>query len=154
MRQAQASLTAASATLAVMRAPVDVIMAVNAALNRLDVDGMLANYAPDAIVRDHRQVAFGTFEGHEQLRDLYSGILGLASEFTETVDFLALGGDVVVADCKVEARLVDDPTGRHVGAEYGYIATLRDDRVVSLDLYDDGQAALEASGLRPDARPA
>lgn len=143
------TLTAACATLPGVREPVQVILAVNAAMNRRDVDGMLAHYAPDAVVRDHRAVPFGDFSGVEQLHDLYSGILSLASEFTERLEFLALTSEQVVADCEVSARLVDDPTGRIVGAEYGYIATVHDDCVVSLELYDDGQAALEASGLRP-----
>ena len=133
-----------------VRAPVDVIMAVNAALNHRDVDGMLANYAPDAVVRDHRAVPFGDYAGREQLHDLYSGIVGLASEFTERLRFLAIDGDTLVAHCEVSARLVDDPTGRMVGAEYGYVATIRDDRVVALDLYDDGESALEASRLTRD----
>lgn len=131
-----------------MRAPVDVILDVNAAMNRRDVDGMLEHYAPGAVFRDHRAVPFGDFEGHAQLHDLYGGILGLAAEFTERLEFLALEGGTLVAHCEVSARLADDPTGRIIGAEYGYIATIRDDRVVSLELYDDGQAALEASGLR------
>ena len=131
-----------------MRAPVDVILAANAAMNRRDPDGMLENYAPDAVVRDHRAVPFGDYTGREQLHDLYAGILGLASEFTERLEFLAMHGETIVADCEVSARLVDDPFGPMVGAEYGYIATVRDDRIVSLDLYDDGQAALDASGLR------
>ena len=131
-----------------MRDPVDVILAVNAALNQRDVDGMLAHYAPDAIVSDHRAVPFGDFAGHAQLRDLYSGIVSLAAEFTERLEFLAIDGDTIVAHCDVSARLADDPTGRLVGAEYGYVATIRDDRVQGLELYDDGQAALEASGLR------
>lgn len=133
-----------------MRDPVDVVLASNAALNRRDVAGMLANYAPDAKVTDHRQVSFGAFAGHEQLHALYSGIVSSVSEFTERVEFLAVEGGVIVAACEVEARLPEDPTGRHVGAEYGYVATVRDDRIVSLDLYDDGQAALEASGLPSD----
>ena len=56
-------------------------------------------------------------------------------------------GETIVADCEVSARLADDRRGRAVAAEYGYIATVRSARVISLDLYDDGQAALEASGL-------
>jgi hypothetical protein len=132
----------------VVRAPVDVIMDVNAALNRRDVDGMLAHYAKDASVRDHRAVPFGDFSGHTELHGLYGGLVGLASEFTERLEFLAMEGETLVAHCEVSARLVDDPTGRMIGAEYGYIAVIRDDLVQSLELYDDGAAALEASGLR------
>jgi ketosteroid isomerase-like protein len=122
-------------------------MAVNAAFNRRDVDGMLAHYAPDVEWRDHRQVSFGDLDGHDQLRALYSSIVGAASEFTESVDVLASTPEVVVAGCEVAARLADDPTGRIVGAEYGYVATVRGDRVVRLELFDDGVGALEASGL-------
>ena len=131
-----------------MRAPVDVILAANAAMNRLDPYGMLENYATDAVVRDHRAVPFGDFSGHTELHGLYAGLVGLASEFTERLEFLAMDGETIVADCEVSARLVDDPTGRMIGAEYGYVAVIRDDLVQSLELYDDGQAALDASGLR------
>ena len=131
-----------------VRAPVDVIMDVNAALNRRDVAGMLVHYAPSATVRDHRAVPFGDFSGHTELHGLYAGLVGLASEFTEQLEFLAIEGERLVAHCEVSARLVDDPTGRIIGAEYGYIAVIRDDLVQSLDIYDDGAGALEASGLR------
>jgi ketosteroid isomerase-like protein len=130
-----------------MRDALDVIMDVNAALNRRDVDGMLAHYAADAAWRDHRQVPFGDLDGHDQLRALYSSITSSAAEFTETVDVLASTPEVVVAACEVQARLVDDPTGRVVGAEYGYVATVRDGLVTRLELFDDGEGALEASGL-------
>ena len=130
-----------------MREPVEVILASNAALNRRDVDGMLANYTDDATGVDHRQVAFGTFNGRDQLHALYSGIVSSVSEFTETVEVLATGDGTIVAACEVQARLPDDPTGRYVGAEYGYVATVRDDRIARLELFDDGQAALAASGL-------
>jgi ketosteroid isomerase-like protein len=132
-----------------MREPVDVVLASNAALNRRDVPAMLANYAPDATVDDHRQVSLGSFRGHDQLHALYSGLVGAAAEFTERVAFLAVDGGVVVAACEVQARLADDATGRLIGAEYGYVATVREDRIASLVLFDDGAAALAASGLEP-----
>jgi ketosteroid isomerase-like protein len=134
-------------TVPAMPDAVEVIMAVNAAFNRLDVDGMLAHYAPDVVWCDHRHVSFGNLEGTDQLRALYASITGSASEFTETVEVLASTPEVVVAACEVAARLTDDPTGRIVGAEYGYVATVRDGLVTRLELFDDGEGALEASGL-------
>ena len=126
---------------------VAVVRASNAALNRRDVDGMLAGYAPDAAVGDRRRVGFGSFTGHEELRGLYGGIVGSASEFTEDVDVLAAAGGLVVAHCEVRARLAGDPNGPVVGAEYGFVITVRDGRIARVELYDDGPAALEASGL-------
>jgi ketosteroid isomerase-like protein len=92
-------------------------------------------------------VSFGDLDGHDQLRALYSSIVGSASEFTETVTILAATDEVAVAACEVQARLVDDATGRIVGAEYGYIATVRDGLIARLELFDDGEGALEASGM-------
>ena len=77
----------------------------NAALNRRDVEGMLANYGEDAVLVDHRVVAFGTFTGHAELRELYGGLVGSAASFREDVRVLATGGGLVVAHCDVTARL-------------------------------------------------
>lgn len=130
------------------RSDVEVVLASNAALNRRDVDGMLANYAADAVVADHRQVAFGTFTGQAELRGLYSGIVASAASFTETVEVLATAPGVVVAHCEVVARLATAPDGPDIGAEYGFVVAVADDRIQRLDLYDDGEQALEASGLQ------
>jgi ketosteroid isomerase-like protein len=132
-----------------MTADVDVLLASNAALNRRDVQGMLANYASDATVVDHRKVGFGTFTGHVELGELYSGIVASAASFTETVEVLVARDGVVVTHCEVTARLATAPDGPDIGAEYGYVATVRDGLIDRLELYDDGAAALQASGLRP-----
>jgi ribosome-associated heat shock protein Hsp15 len=63
---------------------VDVVLASNAALNRRDVDGMLAVYAPDAEVVDRRRVGFGSFAGRDELHGLYTGIVSSAASFTRT----------------------------------------------------------------------
>lgn len=122
-------------------------MTSNAALNRRDVEGMLAVYADDAVMDDHRKVPFGTFSGKAELRDLYSGLVSSASEFHEEVTILVEQPGVVVAHCEVTARLAADPTGPAIGAEYGFVVRVRDERIARLDLYDDGEAALEASGI-------
>ena len=129
------------------RSDVDVVLQSNAALNRRDVEGMLAVYASDATMVDHRQVAFGTFTGHAELRELYGSLVGSASEFHESVRVLAASRGVVVAACEVTARLAADPTGPQIGAEYGFVVAVRDERIARIELFDDGPAALEASGL-------
>lgn len=129
----------------------EVVLTSNAALNRRDVEGMLAVYAPDATLADHRQVAFGTFSGHDELRELYGGLVGSASEFHEAVRVLAARDGLVVAHCEVTARLAADPTGPQIGAEYGFVVTVRDERIARIELFDDGESALGASGLAAGA---
>ena len=126
---------------------VAVVLTSNAALNRRDVDGMLAVYAPDATVVDHRRVAMGSFAGHEELRGLYSGIVSSTAEFREDVRVLAARDGRVVAHCEVTARLASDPTGPTVGAQYGFVVTVAGGKIAGLELYDDGDDALAASGL-------
>ncbi len=127
---------------------VEVVLTSNAALNRRDVDGMLAVYAEDAHVVDRRRVGFGSFSGHDELRGLYTGIVSSAASFTEDVHVLAAGGGLVVAHCEVHARLASDPNGPEIGAEYGFVVTVRDGLIARLELFDDGAQALDASGLR------
>ncbi len=128
-------------------ADVAVVLTSTAALNRGDVDGMLAVYAPDATLVDHRQVAFGTFTGHDELRALYAGVLGSFSEFHETIEILAAAGGLVVAGCTASARLSADLAAATIDAEYGFVATVEDGRIARLELYEDGDHAREASGL-------
>ena len=127
---------------------VDVVLASNAALNRRDVDGMLAVYARDAEVVDRRRVGFGSFSGYDELHGLYSGIVGSAAAFHEDVHVRATGNGLVVAHCEVRAKLASDPNGPDVGAEYGFVVTVRDGLITRLELFDDGDEALDASGLR------
>jgi ketosteroid isomerase-like protein len=126
---------------------VDVVLASNAALNRRDVDGMLAVYAPDAEVVDRRRVGFGSFAGRDELHGLYTGIVSSAASFHEDVQVRATGNGLVVAHCEVRAKLASDPNGPDVGAEYGFVVTVRDGLIARLELFDNGDDALAASGL-------
>jgi hypothetical protein len=112
---------------------------------------MLSVYAPDAEVVDRRRVGFGSFSGLGELRGLYSGIVSSAASFHEDVDVRAAGSGLVVAHCEVRARLATDPTGPEIGAEYGFVVTVRDGQIARLELFDDGEQALAASGLRATA---
>jgi ketosteroid isomerase-like protein len=47
----------------------------------------------------------------------------------------------------VRAKLASDPNGPDVGAEYGFVVTVRDGLIARLELFDNGDDALAASGL-------
>ena len=126
---------------------VAVVRANNEAFSRRDVDAMLALYRPDAVVADRRRVALGTFTGHDELRPYYSGIFESASVLRETLTVLADGDGVVAARCELRGQLASDPTGPEVGAEYGLVVRIEDGLITSLDICEDGDHALELSGL-------
>lgn len=130
------------------RDPLDVVRANNAAFSRRDVDGMLALYAPDAVVADRRKMGLlGTFHGHDELRDYYLGIFHAASTMTETLEVLAHRGGVVVCDCELRGRLASDPDGREMAAPYGLVVRIDGGLIQRLEIFDDGRDALTESGL-------
>ena len=126
----------------------DVVLANNAAFNDRDVDAMLALYAEDAVVIDRRQLGLGQFQGHAELRPYYGSIFGAVESLREDITILAEGDGAVVAHCDTWARLAGDTTGGGITTPYGLIAHIRDGRIARLEVFDDGKAALEASGLR------
>ncbi len=125
-----------------------VVRANNAAFCALDVEGMLRCYAPDAVVEDRRRVGFGSFRGHDELRGYYRGIVESAVELHEDLEVLAEAGGVVVAQCALRGRLAADPTGPEVGAEYGLVIYVDGGLIQRLDVCEDGEHALELSGVR------
>jgi len=128
--------------------PVSVVRANNVAFNDMDVDGMLALYAEDAEVVDRRRVGMGTFRGHAELRPFYLGIFHSATTLHEDLDVVAEDGDIVVAHCELTGQLVGAPQGAaDATATYGLIVTVRDGLIRRLDIADDGEHALELSGL-------
>jgi ketosteroid isomerase-like protein len=130
--------------------PVEVVRRNSAAFSAQDIDGMLACYAPDAVVRDQRHGGLlGTFTGHDELRTYYLGIFHMARWLREDLEVLAAEGGVVVADCQLHGQLAADPDGREMVAPYGLLMRFRDGRIQELDIYGDGREALEVSGLAP-----
>ena len=128
--------------------PVTVVRANNEAFSRRDVEGMLALYAPDAVVVDRRRMGLlGTFRGHDELRDYYLGIFHAASSMEEDLEVLAERDGLVVADCQLRGRLASDPEGREMVAPYGLILHVAGGRIQRLEIYDDGPDALAESGL-------
>jgi len=127
---------------------VAVVRANSAAFSDRDVDSMLALYAEDAVVTDHRHLGLGTFTGHGELRPYYLGIFHSVDALREDLRVLASGDDgVVVTHCETWARIPTDRSGAGLTTVYGMIVRVRDGKIAALDVYLDGEEALEASGL-------
>jgi ketosteroid isomerase-like protein len=134
---------------------VEVVLANNAAFNRRDLDAMLAFYAPDADVVDHRHLgAMGDQHGHAGLRAYYGSIFDNTTEIEENLEVLADGNGMVVARCRTVAGLASDVGTERMEFSYGMVLHMRDGLIQTLDLYDDGPAALAASGLGASTPPA
>jgi ketosteroid isomerase-like protein len=128
--------------------PIAVVKANNNAFSRMDVDGMLALYAPDAVVIDRRRVSLGSFRGHDELRAYYLSIFHSASELREDLTVLAHDGDVVVAGCEITGRLAAAPANSaEIVVPYGLVIDVREGRIVRLELFESGDDALALSGL-------
>jgi ketosteroid isomerase-like protein len=127
---------------------VGVVTANSAAFSRMDVDAMMALYAPDAVVVDRRRVSMGTFSGHDELRPYYLSIFHSASELHESLEVLAARDGVVAAACELRGRLAG--AAAHVPdvvVPYGLLIEVRDGLIAKIDLFESGDEALDESGL-------
>jgi ketosteroid isomerase-like protein len=125
----------------------EVARANSAAFSAMDIDGMLALYAPDAEVKDRRRVSIGTFTGHDELRPYYLSIFHSASQLHEELEIVASREGLVVAHCELHGRLAADPGGSDVTVEYGLVLRIEDGLIRQLEIAEDGDHALELSGL-------
>lgn len=124
---------------------VTVVRGNSEAFSRMDIDGMLAFYAEDAVVVDRRRVSMGTFRGHEELRAYYLSIFHSASELHESLEVLADEDGVVVAACELRGRLAGAPSGApDIVVPYGLVIEVRGGRIVHLALHETGDDALAA----------
>jgi ketosteroid isomerase-like protein len=113
----------------------------------MDLDTMLTHYAPDAEMVDRRRVSVGTFKGHDELRPYYLSIFHSASELEEHLTVIASAPGLVVADCELRGRLASEPHGTEVTVIYGMVLHIEDGLIRRLELAEDGDHALELSGL-------
>ena len=127
--------------------PVDVVTANNAAFSAMDVDAMLALYAPDAVVTDRRRVSMGTFAGHDELRAYYLSIFHSAEELRETLEVVGQGGDRVAAACELYGRLTGSVEGSGVTVTYGLAIVVSDGLITHMEIAEDGDHARELAGL-------
>jgi ketosteroid isomerase-like protein len=116
------------------------------AYNRRDLDGIVKNYAPDAVVdwSNSRGVEAGVYRGHSEIRAFVRRFLATWDEVRiEIVD-----GPVEVEDGLVLAENVAYLRGRdgiEVQARSAWLVRFRDGEQTSLTLYQTRHDALEAA---------
>ena len=118
------------------------------AYNRRDLDGVLENWAPDAVVDWSRSRGFdaGVFRGHDEIRAFWRRLLDAFDEVrVELVDPVEVEEGLVVVENVAYQRGRD---GIEVQARSAWLIAIRDGETTSLTLYQTKQDALEAAGLR------
>jgi ketosteroid isomerase-like protein len=127
---------------------VEIVRRSTDAYNRRDLDGMLENWAPDAVLdwSSARSFDAGVYRGHGEIRAFTEGFLATWDEARiEIVD-----GPVEVEDGLLIAENITYMRGRdgiEVQARSVWLITIRDGEQTSLTLYQTKQEALEAAGL-------
>src|SRR3954454_5169463 len=96
----------------------EVVRANSAAFSRRDENGMLEFYAPDAVVTDRRAVGWGEFRGHDAMRSYYQGLFDNTDELHEDLEIVSDEDDLIVASCRLTAKLAGPPDAPQV--EFGY----------------------------------
>jgi ketosteroid isomerase-like protein len=119
------------------------------AYNRGDLDGLLENWAPDAVVDWSRSRGFdaGVFRGHDAIRAHWQRLLEAFDEVRiELVDPIEEVEDgLLVVENLGYLRGRD---GIEVQTRSALLITIRDGQTASFTLYQTKQDALEAAGLR------
>jgi ketosteroid isomerase-like protein len=116
------------------------------AYNRRDVDGMLKNWAPDAVLdwSNARSFDAGVYRGHNEIRAFMRGFLTAWDEVRlEVVD-----GPVEVENGVLVTENLAYMRGRdsiEVQARSAWLIRIRDGETTSLTMYQTKQEALEAA---------
>jgi ketosteroid isomerase-like protein len=133
------------------QADVDTIRAGLAALNRRDVDGMLATLRPDAELVPLRAVLEGiVYRGHEGLR---RWLADMAEDWDDlridTDDVRALDGGRVLVLARFHAR--GKSSGVRLDQPAAWICELVEGKVARIRFYADAGAALGAAASQAPA---
>jgi len=128
---------------------VEIVRRSTDAYNRRDLDGILANWAPDAVLdwSNSRGLDAGVYRGQGEIRAFIERFLAAWDEVRiEIVD-----GPAEVEDGLLIAENVTHMRGRdgiELQARSAWLVTIRDGEQTSLTLYQTKQEAREAAGLQ------
>ena len=127
---------------------VEIVRRATDAYNRRDVDWLVENWAPDAVLDWSRSRGFeaGVYRGHEEIRAFTEQFLAAWDEIRIEIDIpIEVEDDVLVVENVTYFRGRD---GIETQARSSWLVTFRDGHQTSLTLYQTKQEALEAAGLR------
>jgi hypothetical protein len=125
--------------------PRDVLLAVNAAFCRRDAPAMVERFAPDAVVTDHREGGLGRWRGRDELLAYYAGICDIARQIQENIEIVSEHGEVLIADCSLNAQLTDEGALDEFSLAYALLVVVRDDLIQELGVHQDVAAATQAA---------
>jgi ketosteroid isomerase-like protein len=117
------------------------------AYNRGDLDGILENWAPDAVLDWSNSLGFdaGVYRGHGDIRAHWQRLFEAFDEVRiELVDPIEVEGDLLIVENLGYLRGRD---GIEVQTRSAWLITIRDGALTSFTLYQTKQEALEAAGL-------
>jgi ketosteroid isomerase-like protein len=127
---------------------VEIVRRATDAYNRRDLDGIVRNYAPDAVVdwSNSRGVEAGVYRGRSEIRAFARRFLAMWDEVRiEIADPVEIEEDLLVTENVTYLRGRD---GIELQARSAWLIRFRDGEQSSLTLYQTKQEALEAAGLR------
>jgi ketosteroid isomerase-like protein len=129
------------------RENVEIVRRATDALNRRDLDGLVENWAPDAVVdwSNSRGPEAGVYRGHDEVRAFAKRFLAAWDEVRlEIDDPIEVEDDLLVVENVTYLRGRDSIETQ---ARSAWVTTFRDGQQTSLTMYQTKQEALEAAGL-------
>ena len=117
-----------------------------AALNRGDVEGVVADMHPDVEwypTSDFLDI--GPFRGHDGVRDLMSLVFSVFDGYCLQPEELIDAGDAVIAPVLQTGR--GKESGVEANVRYILVFKLREGKAVRVESYYERREALEAAGL-------
>jgi len=127
---------------------VEIVRRATDAYNRGDLDGILENWAPDAVLdwSNSRGLEAGVYRRHDEIRAFTERFLSAFEEVRlEIEDPVEVEEDLLVLENVTYLRGRD---GIEVQARSAWLTRFRNGKQTSLTLYQTKREALEAVGLR------
>jgi ketosteroid isomerase-like protein len=126
---------------------VEIVRRSTDAYNRGDLDGIVENWAPDAVLdwSNSRGFDAGVYRGHDEIRAFVQRFLAAFEEVRIEID-----DPMEIEDGRLVVENVTYLRGRdgiEVQARSAWLITFRNGEQTSFTLYQTKQEALEAAGL-------